>query len=206
MPTAPPRGRRRAAGNQEWFDGGVIDTARARRVTEAFGAFLSDAQHGGDAADGAFPDGALPDGAFPYREMLALCARHGFDPVAASGSTGGGLPFVFVFGRSLFTVSFYGANVYPENVAVGLEQPGISEFVTGKFVLEVTEDADGDHRLRVTVELAPGRDGDAGQLAVSIRDQLLRLNSEYAHYVPADRQLPQVHVRPFEDREFFPAG
>jgi phenylacetate-CoA ligase len=145
-------------------------------------------------------------GLIGYQAMLDFCARHGFDPVAASGSTGGGLPFVFVFGRSLFTVSFYGANVYPENVAVGLEQPGICEFVTGKFVLEVTEDADGDHRLRVTVELAPGRDGDAGQLAVSIRDQLLRLNSEYAHYVPAGRQLPQVQVRPFEDREFFPAG
>jgi phenylacetate-CoA ligase len=56
----------------------------------------------------------------------------------------------------------------------------------------VTEDSDGDHRLRVTVELAPGRDGDAGQLAVSTRDQLLRLS--------------QVQVRPFEDREFFPAG
>jgi phenylacetate-CoA ligase len=72
--------------------------------------------------------------------------------------------------------------------------------------LEVTEDADGDHRLQVTVELAPGRDADAGEIAGSIRDQLQRLNSEYAHYVPADRQLPQVRLRPFEDREFFPAG
>ena len=33
------------------------------------------------------------------------------------------LPFVFVFGRSNFTVSYFGANVYPENVTVGLEQP-----------------------------------------------------------------------------------
>jgi phenylacetate-CoA ligase len=145
-------------------------------------------------------------GIIGYRQMLDLCARQGFDPVAAAGSTGGGLPFVFVFGRSLFTVSFFGANVYPENVTVGLEQPGISELVTGKFVLEVVEDADADHRLRVTVELAPGRDADAGQLAGSIRDQLLRLNSEFAYYVPADRQLPQVRLRPFEDHEFFPAG
>lgn len=145
-------------------------------------------------------------GIIGYREMLSLCARHGFDPVAAAGSTGGELPFVFVFGRSLFTVSFFGANVYPENVTVGLEQPGINELVTGKFVLEVAEDADADYRLRVTVELAPGRDADPGQLAESIRDQLQRLNSEFAHYVPADRQLPQVRLRPFEDPEFFPPG
>jgi phenylacetate-CoA ligase len=149
-------------------------------------------------------------GIIGYRQMLDLCARHGFDPVAAAGSTGGELPFVFVFGRSLFTVSFFGANVYPENVTVGLEQPGISELVTGKFVLEVVEDADADSHLRVTVELAPGAGvdagADAGWLAVSIRDQLLRLNSEFAHYVPADRQLPQVVLRPFEDLEFFPPG
>ena len=145
-------------------------------------------------------------GLIGYREMLALCTEHGFDPVAATGSTGGELPFVFVFGRSLFTVSFFGANVYPENVTVGLEQPGISDLVTGKFVLEVVEDADGDYQLRVTVELAPGRDADAGQLAGSIRDQLQRLNSEFAHYVPAGRQLPQVQLRPFEDPEFFPPG
>jgi phenylacetate-CoA ligase len=148
-------------------------------------------------------------GLIGYRQMLDLCAEHGFAAADAAGSTGGELPFVYVFGRSLFTVSFFGANVYPENVTVGLEQPGISELVTGKFVLEVAEDADADRRLRVTVELAPGRDGsdaDPGQLAAAIRDQLLRLNSEFAHYVPADSQLPQVMLRPFEDREFFPAG
>lgn len=38
------------------------------------------------------------------------------------------LPFVFVFGRSNFTVSFFGANIYPENVTVGLEQPIIREW------------------------------------------------------------------------------
>ena len=49
-------------------------------------------------------------------DMRAFCARHGFAPDFVND-----LPFVFVFGRSLFTVSFFGANVYPENVAVGLE-------------------------------------------------------------------------------------
>ena len=57
------------------------------------------------------------------------------------------LPFVYVFGRVAFTVSYFGANVYPENVTVGLEQPPISEWVTGKFVLEAREDADRDRDL-----------------------------------------------------------
>jgi phenylacetate-CoA ligase len=146
-------------------------------------------------------------GLIAHDALLELCERHGFDPIAACGTTGPDLPFVFVFGRSLFTVSFFGANVYPENVTVGLEQPGISEQVTGRFVLETVEDADRDRRLRVTVERAPGRDdADPAALAHSIRDHLLRLNSEFAHYVPAERQLPDVVLRPFQDPEYFPAG
>lgn len=77
-------------------------------------------------------------GLVPHADMLAFCAANGFVPDAP----GPDLPFVFVFGRSLFTVSYFGANVYPENVTVGLEQPGVSSWVTGKFVLETVEDAD----------------------------------------------------------------
>jgi phenylacetate-CoA ligase len=140
-------------------------------------------------------------GVISHAEMLEFCRRNGFEP-----AQGDNLPYVFVFGRSLFTVSFFGANVYPENVTVGLEQPGISDFVTGKFVLEAVEDENRDRRLRVTVELAPNRTGDANKVAASIRDQLLRLNSEFAHYVPSERQLPDVALRPAGDPEYFPVG
>ena len=114
--------------------------------------------------------------------------------------------FVFVFGRSLFTVSFFGANVYPENVAIGLEQPAVSEWVTGKFVLQTVADDDENPALRVTVELAPGRTGDPGVVAESIRAQLRRLNSEFANYVPAEYQLPRVRLAALGDPEYFPLG
>jgi phenylacetate-CoA ligase len=144
--------------------------------------------------------------------MLAFCGRHGFDPVAELGPRAGSrgvrpLPFVYVFGRSHFTVSYFGANVYPENVTVGLEQPAVSGWVTGKFVLEVAGDADANPRLHVTVELAPGERPDAARerlLAESIRAQLHRLNSEFAHYVPAASQLPAVTLRSAGDPDYFP--
>ena len=41
------------------------------------------------------------------------------------------LPFVWVFGRAFWTVSLYGANVYVENLMVGLEQPTLQQHVTG---------------------------------------------------------------------------
>ncbi|MFJ8957944.1 phenylacetate--CoA ligase family protein [Lentzea sp. NPDC102401] len=140
-------------------------------------------------------------GLLEHAGLLAHCARNGFTP-----PPGPELPFVFLFGRSLFTVSFFGANVYPENVTVGLEQPGISETVTGKFVIESVENEDRDRLLRITVETAPDATADAAVIAEAVRAQLLRLNSEFAHYVPAERQLPEVVLRPAGDPEYFPAG
>jgi phenylacetate-CoA ligase len=155
-------------------------------------------------------------GLIGYQDMLAFCGRHGFDPMAELGRSAGPaargvrpLPFAYVFGRSHFTVSYFGANLYPENVAVGLEQPAVSGWVTGKFVLEVAGDADGNPHLSVTVELVPGETSDAARervLAESIRAQLQRLNSEFAHYVPAGYQLPKVTLRPAGDPGYFPAG
>ena len=152
-------------------------------------------------------------GLISYETMLKLLAEWGFNPVEALQQEGGRgihpLPFVYVFGRSNFTVSYFGANIYPENVTVGLEQPVIREWVTGKFVLQVKEDADQNRFLSVVVELAPGVEGsDKKQdaIASSILSQLLRLNSEFANYVPPEYQMPQVQLAPTNDPEYFPIG
>ena len=119
------------------------------------------------------------------------------------------LPFVYVFGRADFTVSFYGANIYPENVTVGLENPDFADRLTGKFVMQVPESEQGDRFLRLIVELAPGIEAgavDAAELAVSVQRELQRLNSEFANYVPLERQEPRLELRPFEDLEYFPPG
>ncbi|MGR9051593.1 MAG: phenylacetate--CoA ligase family protein, partial [Gammaproteobacteria bacterium] len=85
----------------------------------------------------------------------------------------------------------------------------ITPWVTGKFVLQTKENADGDSYLDITVELLPGIEPEpstATLIASSIRSQLIRLNSEFAHYTPPERQLPQVTLRPFADPEYFPTG
>ncbi|MEU5879597.1 phenylacetate--CoA ligase family protein [Spirillospora sp. NPDC047279] len=144
-------------------------------------------------------------GLVPYERMAGFLDAHGL----TVKSDGPRLPFVYVFGRSHFTVSFYGANVYPENITVGLEQRGIAEAVTGKFVLEVIEDDERDRHLSVTVEQAPDAVPDpalANRVAAAIVTQLRRLNSEFAHYVPEPRQRPLVRVRAFADPDYFPPG
>ncbi|MBD2310091.1 phenylacetate--CoA ligase family protein [Desertifilum sp. FACHB-1129] len=150
-------------------------------------------------------------GIIPYEQMLAFLNDYGFDPVAELHSQRGihPLPFVYVFGRSDFTVSFFGANIYPENVTVGLEQPTIREWVTGKFVLQVQADENQDRYLSVVVELAPGVTATEERekaIALSIQSQLLRLNSEFANYVPPEYQQPQITLTPTGDPEYFPVG
>lgn len=155
-------------------------------------------------------------GLIEHGRMLEFVRGHGFEPEASGPER----PFAYVFGRSHFTVSYYGANVYPENIAIGLEQPEVAAAVTGKFVLEVLEDAERARHLTVTVELRPGLAGDeddppagvpsdgelAGVVAVAIMLQLQRLNSEFAAYVPAERQLPVVRLRAAGDPGYFPPG
>jgi phenylacetate-CoA ligase len=149
-------------------------------------------------------------GVIPYETMLGAMAGFGFDPIRALPRGGARmLPFVFVFGRSDFTVSFYGANVYPENVIVGLEQPEIMAWATGKFVMMVERDADENERLAVVVELAPGQAPSEERrraAAASIEGHLCRLNSEYRTYVPAERRLPMVTLAPAGDPTYFPVG
>lgn len=152
-------------------------------------------------------------GIISYDAMLQFLKDWGFDPLAElqSHPTTGtyALPFVYVFSRSNFIVSFFGANIYPENVTVGLEKPEIRDWVTGKFVMEVKENAERDRVLSIVVELSPGIEASEEKqqaIASSILQELLRLNSEFANYVPAEYQQPQVALAATGDPEYFPLG
>ena len=150
-------------------------------------------------------------GILTFQAMLEALAGFGFDPRDELANARGvrALPFVWVFGRSDFTVSYYGANIFPENVSVGLEQPGVRDWVTGKFVLEAREGDDHDRRLAIVVELAPGAEASEdrrGQAASAIEGELLRLNSEFKSYVPEGRRTPEITLTAAGDPDYFPLG
>jgi phenylacetate-CoA ligase len=146
----------------------------------------------------------------PYAPFVERLGVLGFD--AAGVRAARSLPFVYVFGRSHFAVSFYGANIFPDTISIALEQPGTRELVTGKFVIEVRENPS---ELWLAVELAsrgagPGEAAAGAPLAEAIAggvvDVLLRLNSEFANYVPVERRRPRVTLWPPGHPEYFPAG
>ena len=79
----------------------------------------------------------------------------------------------------------------------------------GKFVLLVEEDEQLEKRLVIRVERARGPSPEV-QLESLISDcvtrELLRLNSEYRHYVPAEKQAVHVRIHEFGDVKWFPVG
>jgi phenylacetate-CoA ligase len=152
-------------------------------------------------------------GIVPFDVMVARMRAIGCDPIQLARAAGAHaireLPFVYVFGRSHFAISYFGANVFPEMVSVGLEQSDIAALVTGKFVMQVLPDADQNLDLTIAVELAPGALGDPAlenRIAQAILAQLLRLDPEFAAYVPAERQHPRITLHAAGDPEYFPIG
>lgn len=152
-------------------------------------------------------------GVIDFEQMQNFLHAHGIKTLSDLGLPDDfqprNLPFVYVFGRADFTVSYYGANIYPENVTVGLEQPQLMQWLTGKFVLETQESEDGNKLLHIAVELLPNITADNAMkpvIATSIRTQLLRLNSEFANYTPSERQTPLISLHSFADPEYFPVG
>jgi phenylacetate-CoA ligase len=151
-------------------------------------------------------------GVISYAEMLERVRAWGLDPLAAVRTSAAPVreqPFVWVFGRSHHAVSIYGANVFVEMVRLGLERADVREQVSGKFVMEVVEDAVGDKELTVDVELARGvhPDGvDVPRIAHAVRDEVLAASGEFAAYVPRARQTPRVRVWPHAHPDHFPVG
>ena len=154
-------------------------------------------------------------GILAHADLLERLQALGFDAEAEARRGGErgvrALPFVYVFGRSHFAVSYYGANIFPDAVSIGLEQPGLRELVTGKFVLEVREGAERNAELWIAVELsrrgvAEPSDRLADDVAGAVVATLVRLSSEFANYVPLERRRPRVTLWPPGHPEYFPIG
>ncbi len=66
------------------------------------------------------------------------------------------LPFVYVYERRDFSVSFYGFTIYPETIRRALLRSELEVAVTGRFTMEVRYDRDQNQRLDINVELKSG--------------------------------------------------
>lgn len=132
-------------------------------------------------------------GVIQLSEMIEICKKHGYDFLGDQFKEKHvpQLPFCWVFGRSDYTVSIMGANIYPEDIEQSLyANPELAE-VTSSFCLGTTEN-DGktrpvfsfEIRGQITEQLQEG-------FRVKILDELLKLNLDFKE---AWREYPETLV------------
>lgn len=92
------------------------------------------------------------------------------------------LPFVYIYERNDFSVSYYSFLIYPDTIRRALHQEEITDKVTGKFHMHTEYDQSGRQVLTTNVEVKHGveRSSDlASKLQAIIHDKLVKESSEY---------------------------
>ncbi len=132
--------------------------------------------------------------------------------IAGIADTVWNLPFVYVFERSDFSVSFFAFQVYPETVRKALLSEALQDKLTGKCTMIVSYDEDGAQQLNIHVEMSSeteSTDQLAQEAQNTISDWLLQESSEYrktSEEVGLDRVKPHVTLWKYEDSTYFKAG
>ncbi len=121
------------------------------------------------------------------------------------------LPFVYVFERKDFSVSFFAFQIYPETVRKALWHKDLVKSITGKFTMIVKYDKNVDQYLELNIELQPEIKGTkvlADKIKKLVVNRLLIENSSYRKTTEEypQRTVPRVVFWPYEDIKYFKPG
>lgn len=155
-------------------------------------------------------------GVFTYSQIEELCKKEGIDLRKEMQKVGiedsvTELPFVYIYERSDFAASFYGAIIYPEFIKKGLLTDTLRMYITGKFSMYTKNDENEDQYLEINIETKPHQ-----KITQSVRSQVLRsvhetLLSQSAEYNKlfeslSERVYPKLVFWPHEDETHFKVG
>jgi len=117
------------------------------------------------------------------------------------------LPFVFVRGREQ-ALTFYGANIYKNNIEDGLASKKISHLVTGRFTMRKEVKQSGKEHLYIYVELANNQ-----QLTPSVRlnisdiikKTIQKKNAEHSVVVKTigKESIPTIVIHQYRQKPYF---
>jgi phenylacetate-CoA ligase len=132
-------------------------------------------------------------GTLPFAAAMAACRAAGLDP-AEGEARPFRLPFLFVHGRSDQTLSYMGANLYPEDVAAGIGDSRAAD-VLGAFCMELAEIDDDEVRPVVHIEAPPAADVDPAEVAAAIRRRLATLSADFRAALDESPAAGDLRVR-----------
>lgn len=118
------------------------------------------------------------------------------------------LPFVYVYERSDFSVSFYAFNIYPETIRRAVLHRDLQGYLTGKFTMLVTNDRKHNQRLEIHLELLDGVESDSlfeGKAKQILVYHLDLENSAYrrTHETIGKRAEPKLTFWPYHHEKYF---
>lgn len=146
-------------------------------------------------------------GVLALRDALAIARDFGFDPTAEGeiDPVWGrplDLPLLYIHGRADSTVSYMGANLYPEDISAGVDdgrEASMALGVTpGAFCLELVDEDDPRPCVHVEVERqtdAADVDGATEALTDAIRDRLTSNSADYRAALAEDPRAARLEVR-----------
>lgn len=121
------------------------------------------------------------------------------------------LPFVYVYERNDFSVSYYAFLLYPDMIRRALQDDSLAASITGKFTMMADYDNEGRQKLRIHIELHHGQkssDDLMKEVTTRLHDRLIEESSEYREVAKmiGDDVLPDVIFWPYEDATYFKSG
>jgi|GEM_PF-72289 phenylacetate-CoA ligase len=123
------------------------------------------------------------------------------------------LPFVYLYGKSDFTVTLYGLNIYPENIKMALEDCEVRDKITGRFAMSTEYHPKTNNQyLLINVEIKrdtpPNVELERGIINVIIKT-LRQVNAEYNKLyssIGVGRSEPVVKLCKYGDPKHFKRG
>jgi phenylacetate-CoA ligase len=126
------------------------------------------------------------------------------------GDTIWNLPFVYVYERNDFSVSYYAFLVYPDTIRRALQNEKLMKEISGKFTMHVQYDKSGRQKLIVNIEknFKNKKTISTGNLTNVIHDQLMNEVSEYRETfgVVGKVAIPEVKLWDYGDPVYFRSG
>jgi len=155
-------------------------------------------------------------GVFTYADAEQRCKEVGINLSAEIKRAGiedtiMQLPFVYLYERADLSTKLYGAIIYPEHVKIGLQNPMLEKFITGRFTMTTENDENHNEYLEINIELQHGvKDGATIEEALieSIIKSLSASSGEYQNnrVNMGDRVVPRIVFWPHEHPKYFPPG
>ena len=122
------------------------------------------------------------------------------------------LPFISVYQRTDFSISFYGLQIYPETIKRAVEISALQKFLTGKFTMLTSYDEKNNQYVEINLELKPGTQTNKKFQKISVElitATLLKESSEYREVyrmLGAQRTKPKLVFWSYNHEKFFRSG